>query len=70
MSTTPVSDIRCPHCGRAAALQGRYFLHGPDGPVERREVRCAAGHWLVPLVAPAPSRWTDKALPDDRAHRS
>jgi hypothetical protein len=69
MATTPVSDIRCLHCGRAAALDGRYFLHGPDGAVERREVRCGAGHCLAPLVARAPSRWTAKALPDGQAHR-
>lgn len=69
MATTPALDIRCPHCGRAAAHEGRYFLHGPDGPVERREVRCPAGHWLAPLVAPARSRWTDKARRDGPAHR-
>ena len=70
MATTPVLEIRCPHCGRAAAAEGRYFLHGSDGPVERREVRCAAGHRLAPLVAPAPSRWTAKAPPDGRPHRA
>ena len=68
MATTPVLGIRCPHCGRAAALEGRYFLHGPDGPVQRREFRCPAGHRLAPLVAPAPSRWSDQAQAKGRSH--
>jgi hypothetical protein len=54
---TPIVPIRCPHCGRTASAEGRFFLQGPHGPVERLRIACPAGHWLIPHGEPRESRW-------------
>jgi hypothetical protein len=50
--------IRCPHCGRTATAEDRFFLQSADGSVQRTKLACPAGHWLIPQLEPGTSRWT------------
>jgi hypothetical protein len=40
--------VCCPTCDLPAIVEGRFYLHSTDGPVEHLRISCISGHgWLL-----------------------
>jgi hypothetical protein len=55
--SAPFVRIRCPHCGRVATAEDRFFVQGPEATVQRVKIGCPVGHRLIPHLEPGESRW-------------